>query len=108
MRAQAVGIKRLKGAVADVATLGELVWARLPAAASANGAVHPWWPAELLDPFRLPPGRALPPHALAGASTVLCSHSGWPELEIVYWRLNSTYAQVLTCDQSLNHQRGTV
>ena len=72
MRAQAVGIKRLKGAVADVATLGELVWARLPAAASANGAVHPWWPAELLDP--------LPPAAGAGAAAarrsqvpVLCS-----------------------------------
>jgi hypothetical protein len=62
--AQAAGIARLKGAPADADTLGPLVWAKLPALPGCPAA---WWPGEVLDPFHLPHGRTLPPHACAGA-----------------------------------------
>ena len=51
-------VVRLGGQHSDADACGTLVWAQ------TEGGV--WWPAETLDPFHLPPGRALPPAALAG------------------------------------------
>lgn len=55
---------RLEGVAKDLWT-GLLVWGKAP---DPN---EPWWPAELLDPFRLPPGRTLTPNHLAGTTSGL-------------------------------------
>ena len=52
-------VVRLKGCLQDADTLGPLVWAR-------SLAGHIWWPAEVLDPYALPPTRMLPPGATVG------------------------------------------
>ena len=52
-------VVRLGGQHSDADACGALVWAQ------TEGDV--WWPAEALDPFHMPPGRPLPPAALAGA-----------------------------------------
>ena len=55
-------VVRLGGAHSDADACGTLMWAQ------TEGEI--WWPAEVLDPFRLPPGRPLPPAAMAGDATV--------------------------------------
>ena len=55
-------VVRLGGAHSDADACGTLMWAQ------TEGEI--WWPAEVLDPFQLPPGRPLPPAALAGDALV--------------------------------------
>ncbi|DBA96588.1 TPA: hypothetical protein ACH3X1_015451 [Trebouxia sp. C0004] len=50
-------VVRLGGQHSDADGCGMLVWAQ------TDGSL--WWPAEVLDPFHLPPARSLPPAALA-------------------------------------------
>ncbi len=51
-------VVRLGGQHNDADACGMLVWAQ------TDGSL--WWPAEALDPFHMPPGKGLPPAALAG------------------------------------------
>ena len=51
-------VVRLGGQQCDAEACGILVWAQ------SEGSL--WWPAEALDPFQMPPGKQLPPAALAG------------------------------------------
>ena len=51
-------VVRLAGQSSDADSCGTLVW--------AQAEEDVWWPAEALDPFEMPPGRSLPPAALAG------------------------------------------
>ena len=53
-------VVRLGGQQCDAEACGILVWAQ------SEGSL--WWPAEALDPFQMPPGKQLPPAALAGQS----------------------------------------
>ena len=58
MAVQMSEVVRLGGGHSDADACGPLVWAQ------TEGNI--WWPAETLDPFHMPPGRALPAAALAG------------------------------------------
>ena len=55
-------VVRLGGGHSDADACGPLVWAQ------TEGSI--WWPAETLDPFHMPPGRALPAAALAGMERI--------------------------------------
>ena len=60
-------VVRLGGQPHETDACGILVWAQ------TEGDV--WWPAEALDPFHMPPGKALPADALAGMSFAHSAHN---------------------------------
>eukprot|EP00884_Botryococcus_braunii_P018914 jgi/Botrbrau1/5706/Bobra.0071s0038.1 len=62
---EATRVVRLRGSVKDGETLGPLVWCAFHA---RGGGAPVWWPAEMLDPFHLPPTRSLPLGAAAALS----------------------------------------
>ncbi|CAD7699682.1 unnamed protein product [Ostreobium quekettii] len=54
---EVANVVRLQGLPGDSESISDLVWGRCPIAGT-------WWPAEKLDPFRMPKGRTLPIDAL--------------------------------------------
>lgn len=58
--AQARQVQRLRHTRRPAETVGQLSWACLTPGV--------WWPAEMLDPLAMPPGRSLPPGATSSES----------------------------------------